>query len=151
MSKKERWILKKILNKRFSFSDVDAKLSNIEASTSNIFCVFHEHNYETPSAKIYYDYDEDIYVWHCFREKRTYTTFDYVELILCKKTELYRDVEEFLVVNLGKEELETLYKEYKQLGKDSFDNKLDVKREYIDNVYNESLNTSDYIETLWTA
>lgn len=148
---KEQWVLKKILNKNFSFSDVDSKLNGIESSTSNIFCVFHEHNYNTPSAKIYYDYDEDIYTWHCFKEKRTYTTFDYVQKILCEKYEIYKNVEEFLEEKLGKVELDTLYNEYKELTKNDLDSKIDKKIEYIDNVYNNTLNIYDYIEELYTA
>lgn len=145
-------ILKKILNKNFTFSDVDEKLNNIEASTSNIFCPFHEHNYRTPSSKIYYNETEDIYVWKCFTGNcGTHTTYDYVKDILIDKYEKYKNIVDFLIQKLGKVEFETKYREYEELTEDYIETALEKKVEYIDNVYNETLNIFDYIERLWTA
>lgn len=146
-------ILKKIVNNNFIFSDVvvEKYLQNIETINANVFCPFHEHNFDTPSARLYTTPD-GMYILKCFTgECGTHTTYDYINEILVRKYEKYRSVEEFLQERLGVLELETLYKEYEDLISDYRESALDKKIEYIDNVYNETLNLEDYIERLWTA
>lgn len=153
LKKYESKILKKIVNANFTFSDVVVEyyLKNIEVVNSNVFCPFHEHNFKTPSARLYSTQD-GMYILKCFTgDCGVHTTYDYVRDILVRKYEKYKSVEEFLKEKLGVLELDTLYKEYEEIHEDYIETALEKKIDYIDNVYNETLNLVDYIEKLWTA
>ena len=141
-------ILKKIVNNNFTWSDVWKE--GIEGVNANVYCPFHE-NTRTPSARIYFNDKQDYYILYCYTERRAFTVFDYVNLVLVEKLQRYNNVEEFLIQQLGDTEFKTLYSEYKELKNENEESDISVKVEYIDNVYNETLNIVDYIEALYTA
>lgn len=150
MAKKDRRILRAIINSDFTFADLDPAYQGVDSNTGNIFCPFHD-NYNSPAAKMYYDEKRGIQVIHCFKEGRNFTPFDFVERVLCRKRETYKDVENFLEQHYSKEELDQRYslirKNAVELGNENFEKKV----EYIDNVFNESDSTEDYIERLYLA
>lgn len=148
--KKERKVLRKIVNDKFSFGDLSPKLKGVTASTGNIYCPFHQ-NDNTPAAKVYFNEDENIFVIHCFSKcGRSFTAFDYVEKILCEKDKEFYSVEDFLEHKLGRALFETVYKEYRA----NFDFLQQSLTEelinYIDNTYAKYENALDYIEELYT-
>lgn len=150
MAKKDRRILRIIVNSEFTFADLDPAYQGVDSNTGNIFCPFHD-NYNSPAAKMYFDDKRNIPIIHCFKEGRNFTTFDFVEKILCQKREQYKDVEDFLEHRLSKAELEQRYELIKknnlEVGNESFENKV----KYIDNTFNEVDSTEDYIERLYLA
>jgi hypothetical protein len=146
---KDRRILKSIVNNNFTFSDLSKRFEGVDSSTGNIFCPFHD-NSVSPSAKMYYDENRNIFVIHCFKEHRTFTTFDYVDKIVCYQREQYKSVLDFLENNMSKTELITQYKLISKNIELFDDNFAQKKIEYIDNLYNECENTVEYIEKLYT-
>ena len=93
-------VLRRVINHNFSFSDLSKRFENVDSSTGNIYCPFHE-NYTTPAAKMYWDDIQDMWVIWCFSEQRRFTAYDYVDLIMCKEREQYRSPLEFLKANMN--------------------------------------------------
>lgn len=150
MNIKENWVLKELVNKNFTWGDVNSKYEVI--TNSSTFCPFHEHTYEEPNAKFYHNLDKDIYTLHCFVEHKNYTVYDYVREVLCKKYENYKSPQEFLMSNLGKDivrQQAEVIRKNTRLDDETFFQK---KVEYINNTFfeaNEDL--EDYIERLYTG
>lgn len=149
--KQAKRAIRYVLNKNFTFADLSPKFKNVDSSTGNIFCPFHE-NHHSPAAKMYWDDDREIWIIHCFGQcHRNFTAFDYVDLILCNKYGRYKSPLDFLRVNMQTEDL------YVQL--ENVADKLVVdevnysnaKEDYINSVAEEYENTEDYIEMLYTA
>ena len=99
---------------------------------------------------MYWNEEKNIWVLHCFRDHRNFTTFDYVQLIMCKEREQYKNVLDFLEKNMSKTELITQYKLISRNVELFDDNLIQKKIEYIDNLYNECEDTVEYIEKLYT-
>lgn len=142
-------VLKKIVNRNFTFGDFNKYLNN--TFNSNVFCPFHEHNYEGKgNAKLYYNEDEGYWVLHCFVKCGNLTTYDYVDRILIKRNQQYKSVQDFLIEKLGRAEF---FEQYRQI-RDNIDylreTEYQEKKKYISNVYNEYDNVSDFIEALYT-
>lgn len=149
--KKDRRILKLLVNKNFSFADLDRKFEGVDSTTGNIRCPFHENSGKKLQAKMYFREEEEIFVLMCFTEHKTFTAYDFVEKILCEQKGKYKDVLNFLESNLNKAELLSQY-EYLSKNLETLDSSsIEKKIEYIDNVFNESNSTSEYIERLYTA
>ena len=111
-----------VLNKNFTFSDLSKRFINVDSTTGNIFCPFHE-NHETPSAKMYWNEYRQIWVIYCFGQcHRHFTAYDYVKLILCDKYQKYQSPLDFLLHKMDKNEL------YVQL--DLFDKEYEEQEEY---------------------
>ena len=146
-----RSILREVINNNFSFSDLSKKFENVDSSTGNIFCPFHE-NHTTPAAKMYWDEIRNIWILHCFGEcHQNFTAFDYVERILCSKQQRYSNPLEFLKVNMPSSVLYNQIILYKQEVVNLTQEARQAKIDYINNVYAEHENLVDYIEELYTA
>ena len=146
--KKDRRILRALVNNNFSFADLDRRYEGVDSSTGNIFCPFHENN-TSPSAKMYFDEDKEIYTLWCFRETRSFTAFDYVERILCEEKRRYKNVLTFLEAKMSKTELLTQYNHLSKNIEVMDEKSIQKKIDYIDNIYNECDGTVDYIERLY--
>ena len=146
--KKDRRVLKELVNRNFPFSDLSRRFEGVDSSTGNIFCPFHENN-TTPSAKMYYNEDKDIFIIHCFKEGKNFTAFDYVERILCKERKNYKDVLQFLESRMSKTEILSQYNIFSKNLESLDDSRMQKKVDYIDNLFNECESTSEYIERLY--
>ena len=69
-----KFLLKRIINKNYPLSNY------IDVSQKKVFCPFH-YNVNTPSAQIYTDRHGDSHIY-CFSENKTYTSYDYIRLVL---------------------------------------------------------------------
>ena len=143
--------IKNVINDNFTFSDLSKRFENVDSSTGNIYCPFHD-NHDTPAAKMYWNEEKEIWVIHCFGEcHRNFTAYDYVDLILCKKYRKYSSPLHFLKVNMPEHQmnfqLEIAQNQVNAMQASSFDK----KRNYIDNLYIETGNITDFIERLYTA
>ena len=144
-------VLREVVNQNFTFADLSNRFKGVDSSTGNIFCPFHE-NHETPAAKMYWDDDRGIWVLHCFGQcHRSFTTYDYVEQILCEKYGKYNSPLHFLKVNMPEATLSmqlSFAKSYVDL---EMEQVFDKKKDYINNVFDETGNILDFIEKLYTA
>ena len=146
-----RLVLKKVINKHFTFADLSPKFKGVDSSTGNIFCPFHD-NHDTPAAKMYWDESREIWVLHCFGQcHRNFTAFDYVELILCEKYRKYSSPYHFLKANMDERTLSVQLSVMKDRVKDLVEEDIEEKRVYIDNTFYEEGNIIDFIEKLYTA
>ena len=142
-------VLWKIINANFTFADLSPRFIGVDSSTGNIFCPFHE-NHSSPAAKMYWDEYRELWVIHCFGEcHRNFTAYDYVNLILCKKYEKYKSPLDFLKKNMSISFLKNQIKLYKNDTSDLNESMYQRKATYINNVYSETENIVDYIETLY--
>lgn len=144
-------IIKRIINKNFTFADLSKKFIGVDSSTGNIFCPFHE-NHDTPAAKMYWDEDKEIWIIHCFGEcHRNFTAYDYVDLILCKKYQKYQSPYHFLKTRMPEYQLNWQIERFKKEIAEEDIEYADEKRNYIDNTFIEAGNVTDFIERLYTA
>ena len=144
-------VIKRIINRNFTFADLSNRFKGVDSSTGNIYCPFHE-NHETPAAKMYWDEEREIWVLHCFGECHgTFTAYDYVDLVLCEKYGKYSSPLHFLKLNMPEAALSMqldISKKQVDLDLEQLFNK---KKDYINNVFNETGNITDFIEKLYTA
>ena len=139
------------MNRNFTFADLSPKFKNVDSSTGNIFCPFHE-NHETPAAKMYFNERKNIWIIHCFGEcHRNFSAYDYVDLILCLKYEKYKSPLDFLKQNLDLDLLKREMKYCENLVSEGEENSYLEKIEYINNVFAQYDNIEDYIEELYTS
>lgn len=140
--------IKTVLNRNFTFSDLSPRFENVDSSTGNIFCPFHE-NHSTPAAKMYWDESKGIWVLWCFTEHKHFTAYDYVNLILCEKYQKYKSPIDFLEKNMDKNDLYSQLdfseKQYEDEVEDNTNNKI----EYINRVFAENEKIEDYVEALY--
>ncbi len=145
----DKKLTKFIIEKLFMYEDLNSYYQMIDSSTGNIYCPYHEHefgekNTVSPAAKMYYDEERDISTIHCFTSKKSYTTYDYLTLIMEKEPVQYLldnvDTESILNVIIAVEK-----------GYASYDNNmLEKKKLYLNTTYEEcNNNLSDYIEALY--
>lgn len=146
--RKDRRILKALVNNNFSFADLDKKFEGVDSSTGNIFCPFHE-NKSSPSAKMYFNEDTNMYTIWCFRESRNFTAYDYVDKILCVEKNKYRDVVTFLEARMNKAEILTQYNNLLKNINSMDEKTIQKKIDYIDNIYVDCENTEEYIERVY--
>lgn len=149
--KRSRRSVKSVLNNNFTFADLSPRFKNVDSSTGNIFCPFHE-NHSTPAAKMYWWEERGIWIIHCFGEcHRNFTAFDYVERILCDKYQKYKNPLEFLQKNMSRDELYFQLDAYEKLREDQVELEMNAKMEHISQVASENESTEDYIEALYLA
>ncbi len=143
--------IKKVINQNFTFSDLSNRFKGVDSSTGNIFCPFHE-NHDTPAAKMYWDEDRGIWIIHCFGEcHRNFTAYDYVDLILCRKYQKYTSPYHFLKANMVEYQLNWQLELYQKEVNEEEIGYFEEKKNYIDNVFSETGNVTDFIERLYTA
>lgn len=143
-------VLREIIEKNFPLNELVPEYDGLTHNTANVFCVFHK-NVSSPSGKLYWDDERDILVLHCFAEHKTFTAFDYVNLVLCDRKKQYDDPLDFLTHNMPADELN----EYIKLAYDKMelltDTAFEKRIEYITNLYNEHDNVADFINQLYSA
>lgn len=149
IKKRSKRSIKTVINKNFTFADLSPRFKNVDSSTGNIFCPFHE-NHSTPAAKMYWNEEQQIWVIHCFGQcHRNFTAYDYVELILCQKYQRYHSPLDFLKKNMP---LEDLYFQLDIIEKEHEDQvalEESAKVEYIQRIASENESTEDFIEALY--
>lgn len=146
----QRKAIKEVINKNFTFSDLSKRFVNVDSSTGNIFCPFHE-NTDTPAAKMYWDDERNIWIIHCFGKcHRNFTTYDYVDLVLCKKYGRYSSPYHFLTENMSQEQLSAELTFYVEASAQETRNSFEKKISYINSVFQKHENAIDYIEELYT-
>jgi len=150
MNSYEDSIIRKIVERNFSWGDLNPKYDNMEMFKTNVFCMFHA-NHDTPAAKFYLDEERDIWVLWCYSEKKRYTAYDYLKKIMCEERQLYNSPLEYLKTHMNEGEIIRQYTLFKEQSLQEVETNIGKKKIYIDNVYNESENIVDYIEELYTA
>ena len=141
--------IKTIINKNFTFGDLSPRFKNVDSSTGNIFCPFHE-NHSTPAAKMYWNEANQIWILHCFGQcHRNFTAYDYVNLILCEKYGKYKSPFEFLRNNMPLGDLYLQIEVNEREREDQVDMESSAKIEYIQKVAEENEKTEDFIEALY--
>ena len=148
----DRYILKKIINRNFSFHDLAPKVFPQLRHGAGLFCPFHENSRTgTMQARLYYNEDEDMFYLYCYAEGKAFTAFDYVNLILCKNKQIYTNPKEFILSKIAMNEFIALYNLYKKQKAEEAESQFKRKCRWIDNVYADTGNIVDYIEKLYTA
>ena len=148
---KRKRVLKEIINQNFTFGDLSPKYLNVDSSTGNIFCPFHE-NHTTPAAKMYWDETRNIWILHCFGEcHRNYTAYDYVDLILCDKYQKYRSPLDFLQQNFPANKLQNYIEFYEKQNDDFYQELKTHKINYINNTFFQNEAIAEYIEAIYTG
>lgn len=142
--------IKEVINNNFTFADLSPKYKNVDSSTGNIFCPFHE-NHDTPAAKMYWDDDKGIWVLWCFSEHRHFTAYDYVAKILCEKYGKYLSPLHFLKCHMAESVLSIQLESYQNQINDLMETSIEKKISYINNIFDETGNITDFIEKLYTA
>ena len=141
--------IKSIINKNFTFGDLSPRFKNVDSSTGNIFCPFHE-NHSTPAAKMYWNETHQIWVLHCFGQCHTnFTAYDYVDLILCEKYGKYKSPLDFLKKNMPLGDLYFQIDVCEREREDQVDMETSAKAEYIQRIAEENEKTEDFIEALY--
>ncbi len=142
--------IKEVINQNFTFSDLSPKFVNVDSSTGNIYCPFHE-NHSTPAAKMYWDETKGIWVIWCFMEHKHFTAYDYVKLILCEKYQKYSSPLDFLKKNFPTYELQNYLEFYEKQSLEQFQSCTEQRINYINNVSYQNETIADYIETIYTG
>ena len=152
MTSLRQWrAIRETINRNFTFADLSPRFKNVDSSTGNIFCPFHE-NHETTAAKMYFDERRDIWILHCFGEcHRNFTAYDYVDLILCLKYQKYRSPLDFLKAHMPESELKKELNKWENQIADVSASYYAEKVDYINTVSAQYDNISDYIEELYTS
>ena len=147
--RRSRKSIRTVLNRNFTFADLSPRFENVDSSTGNIFCPFHE-NHSTPAAKMYWNEEDGLWIIHCFGEcHRNFTAYDYVDLILCKKYQKYKSPLDFLKKNMANESLLMQLELYDKEQEDQLELEESAKTEYISRVAFENENLESYIESLY--
>ena len=88
-----QFILKRIVNKNFTFGDFNKYLEN--TYNANIYCPFHDHSYSGKgNAKLYYDEEQEIWVLMCFAKCGVKTAYEYLVEITIGREQKYNSVEQ---------------------------------------------------------
>lgn len=151
-STSKKWSVRSVrtvIEQNFTFSDLSPKFKNVDSSTGNIFCPFHE-NHSTPAAKMYWNDARGIWIIHCFGEcHRNFTVYDYVKRILCDQYQKYKSPLEFLLRNMSKDEAYVQLEAREKDREDQVELETNAKAEYISMIASENERTEDYIEALY--
>ena len=150
-STKKKWSVRSVrtvIEQNFTFSDLSPRFKNVDSSTGNIFCPFHE-NHSTPAAKMYWNDIKEIWVIYCFTEHKHFTAYDYVRLILCEQYQKYKSPLEFLLKNMSRDEAYIQLEAREKDREDQVEMETNAKAEYISMIASENEKTEDYIEALY--
>ena len=151
LSREKKFAIREIINQNFTFGDLSPKYLNVDSSTGNIYCPFHE-NHNTPAAKMYWDEAKNIWILHCFGEcHRNYTAYDYVNLILCEKYQKYSSPLDFLRKNFPPQELQNYIEFYEKQSAEYYQDYTINKINYINNLSYQYETIKDYIEAIYTG
>jgi len=135
----------------FTFGDLDARYDGVGAGMGSIFCPFHPHeigkaNEGKPSAKIYILEDRDIEIIRCFNTHRTYSSYDFCEIVLGKSPI------EYLLNNHNLGDIISVLSSVEKGYIDLDNKKLEDKIRYLDNAFELcNNNIVDYIEYVYTC
>ena len=143
-------LVRDIIEQNFPLNEIIPEYAGLTQNTANVYCVFHD-NRHSPSSKLYWDDEKDILVLHCFAEHKTFTSYDYVKLVLCERKGHYADPVDFLLKNMSEQELREIVKLAEQNLDDFSETAVEQKIEYIENTYNECDNVVDFINTLYSS
>lgn len=144
-------VIRKIVEKNFTWGDLNPKYDNIQMLKTNVFCPLHDHNYTEGNAKFYYNSDKDIWTLYCFVERKVFSAYDYLKKVLCEERQYYSSPLAFLKEKMPESEILRQYKLIQEQDIDIIEDKYERKKEYIDNVFDEAGNIVDYIEELYCA
>lgn len=144
----EHKILRRIAEDSFTWGELNPKYEGQDSTTGNIFCCFHP-NYGTPAAKFYEDEERDIMVLWCFRERRFFTVYDYITLILVEEQKQAKDAKEWLIEHLGEAKFNELYKIYLSKLDDLESTRTEERIQYIRNLASELDSTTELINALY--
>lgn len=149
--KNNKKLLRLVVEKLFTFGDLDPKLDDLNASFGNIPCPFHEYEINKKNdgdyaGKVYYNEEKQIDTIHCFTTKKTYTSYDY--LVLIKEL----DPIEYIIENSNNLEQVTTIIECVEKGYLDYDSlMLQNKLEYFNNTFEEcDNNLIYYVQKLYT-
>lgn len=146
----DKYILRKIIETNFSFHDLNPKKFPKLVHGTGLYCPWHDSTHTgNLNARIYYNDERDIFYIHCYVEQRNFTSYDYVSEIMCKQKGLFTSPKEFLLSRMSKEDFLTQYKLFENNMKTMIESQFKKKCAYIDNTYNSTGNTIDYIEALY--
>ena len=99
---------------------------------------------------MYWNEEQEIWIIHCFGEcHRSFTAYDYVDLVLCKKYEKYKSPLDFLRKNMSHDLLYVQLEACEKEREDQVELESNAKAEYISRVAFENESTADYIEALY--
>lgn len=145
-------IIRRLINNRFTFFDVDPKVFPKMAEGFGLYCPFHQSTHTGDyNARLYLDEDTDQFILYCYVEGKAFTVYDYVNYILCQQKQLYKAPRDYALANMSKQDFIAFYTLYQEQVKDITETQFKKKCEYINNTYVETGNTIDYIEQLYTA
>lgn len=148
----DRYIIDKIINSNFTYTDLDPKRFPQLRHGVGMYCPYHESSHTgTMQARMYYSEEHNIFYIHCYVEGRNFKASDYVRLIMCREKELFRSPIDFLLSRMSKEDFIAQYKLIESNRKDEVETMFKKKCKYIDNTYTTTGNIVDYIEALYTA
>lgn len=148
----DKQIINRIINFKYTIQDVAPKVYPRLQHGLGMYCPFHENSHTgTQHARIYYNDDNDIWYMHCYVCGKNYFASDYVNLILVKSKQQYRSAKEFLLSKISQDEFIQLYKIFEKKKQELETNNYKKKCDWINNVYAETGNIIDYIETLYTS
>jgi hypothetical protein len=148
----DKYILNKIINYKFTLQDVAPKDFPQLIEGKGMYCLWHENSHTgTQHARIYYDEEHNLWYMHCYVCHKNYFACDYVNTILVQEKQHYSSAKDFILSKIGKEEFIALYNMFKEQKKEAMQSQFKRKCAWIDNVYAETGNIIDYIETLYTA
>ena len=146
----DKYILKKIVDRNFTFTDLNPRQFPQLIHGEGMYCLWHECSHTgTKNARIYFNEEQEIFYVHCYAEGKNYTAYDYVAEIMCKQKQLYKSVLDFLLDKMDQTEFLTQYKLFEQKKQVLVESQFKKKCEYIDNVYNNTGDISSYIEALY--
>lgn len=148
----DKYIIAKIINYKYTYQDLNPKQFGNMIHGSGLYCPFHANSRTgTMQARLYYHEEKNLWYIHCYAEGKNFFASDYVDLILCRERQLFKSPKDFLLSKMSQEEFISLYNLFNKQKQEHMESAWERKRRWIDNVYNETGNAIDYIETLYTS
>lgn len=148
----DNYILKKIVDYKFNFHDLNSRQFPQLREGAPMYCPFHENSHTgTMQARIYFNEDNNLWYLHCYMEGKNFYAHDYVDLIMVKEKQLFSSIKDFLLSRISRDEFIALYNLYKEKKQAILETRFKKQCIYIDNVFHDTGNTIDYIEALYTA
>lgn len=148
--KKDENILRVVVEKLFTFGDLNKSLADVDSSVGNINCPFHPAEGEgvnkSKSAKVYYDEDKNIYTITCFTVKRVYSSYDYIKLAM------EEDPITYLLKHRSLQDISDIVDMLKKGYIKIENNNVEEFYNYVNNVFEEcDCNTVEFIERILTV
>lgn len=144
----DRKIVKRIAEESFEWGDLNPKYEGQDSTTGNVFCCFHP-NFGTPAAKFYEDEERGIMVLWCFRERRSFTVYDYIDLILVGERKEAQNAKEWIIDEIGERKFNELYEVLSQDIEALDSARYEERVTYINNIASEYDSTTDFIDALY--